>query len=135
MKKLALFVVSLLISAGIAFAADTSSAIYTSPNGKADGFADLLNSQDYITHNHAYVDNDSWGGADKQKHQSFTAGIGADVEVVRLSSVDDSNIFNSIELQGRIFKDEAAKRNLGTSVMLVTKISLPEVASFLDFSK
>lgn len=62
MKKILLIITVLMLLALPllvipAFAAETSGATYTSPNGGAEGLAEYLNEQEYIDHTHSiYVD-------------------------------------------------------------------------------
>ena len=57
MKILVLVLAVMFLVAPVVMAVETTKADYSSPNGHLDGFADFLNEQTYLTHQHeVYID-------------------------------------------------------------------------------
>ena len=100
---------------------ETTGATYTSPNGHAEGIADFLNDQNCIDHTHQYAvpDND----------RENPLGVGADIEVVKVSNAGDNNVVKSVNLEAKY-----DTQNEETSVFAVVHCSLADIVSFLNFA-
>ena len=61
-------------------AEETSGPTYSGSATRIVNVANQITEQGIVTHQHDYTDKDSYATADKQKHQAFTYGGGADVD-------------------------------------------------------